>query len=111
MTSYEALYVRKCRTPLCWTELGEGKVLGPELVQDFVGKIRLIQDRLKAASNRQTSYANLKRKEIEYRVGDQVFLKVSSWRKVLRFRQKGKLSPRFIGPYQILKRVGLVDIN
>ncbi|KAG8483181.1 hypothetical protein CXB51_022155 [Gossypium anomalum] len=105
MAPYEALYGRKCRTPLCWTELGERRVLGSELVSETEDNVRLIRDRLKAASNRQKSYANLKRKGIEYSVGDMVFLKVSPWKKVLRFGSKGKLSPRFIGPYRILKRV------
>ena len=60
------------------------------------------------ASDRQKSYANLKRRDIEYNVGDKVFLKVSPWRKILRFGQKGKLSLRFIGPYEILERIGHV---
>ncbi|KAK5785598.1 hypothetical protein PVK06_040199 [Gossypium arboreum] len=108
MAPYEALYRRRCRTPSCWTELGERQVLGLELVADTEDKVRLIRDRLKEASDRQKSYADLKRKEIEYSVGDMVFLKVSPWKKILRFGKKGKLSPRFIGPYRILKRVGPV---
>ena len=108
MAPYEALYGRKCRTPLCWTELDEKQVLGPELIQENEDKVRLIRDRLKAASDRQKSYVDLKRREIEFQVGDLVFLKVSPWRKVLRFGRKGKLSPRFIGPYRVLKRVGPV---
>ena len=70
---------------------------------DTKDKVKLIRDRLKEASDRQKSYADLKRKEIEYSVGDMVFLKVSPWKKILRFGRKGKLSPRFIGPYRILK--------
>ncbi|KAK5775641.1 hypothetical protein PVK06_043559 [Gossypium arboreum] len=108
MAPYEALYGRRCRTPSCWTELGERQVLGPELVADTEDKVKLIRDRLKEASDRQKSYADLKHKEIEYSVGDMVFLKVSPWKKILRFGKKGKLSPRFIGPYRILKRVGPV---
>ncbi|KAK5775545.1 hypothetical protein PVK06_043446 [Gossypium arboreum] len=108
MAPYEALYGRRCRTPSCWTELGERQVLGPELVADTEDKVKLIRDRLKEASDRQKSYADLKRKEIEYSVGDMVFLKVSPWKKILRFGKKGKLSPRFIGPYRVLKRVGPV---
>ncbi|KAK5793745.1 hypothetical protein PVK06_034902 [Gossypium arboreum] len=108
MAPYEALYGRKCRTPSCWTELGEQQVLGPELVADTEDKVKLIRDRLKEASERQKSYADLKRKEIEYSVGDMVFMKVSPWKKILRFGKKGKLSPQFIGPYRILKRVGPV---
>ena len=108
MAPYEALYGRRCRTPMCWTELDEHNIIGPDLVKDMEEKVRIIQQRLKAVSDRQKSYANLKRKDIEYEVGDKVFLKVSSWRKILRFGQKGKLSPRFIGPYEILERIGPV---
>ncbi|KAK5795377.1 hypothetical protein PVK06_036639 [Gossypium arboreum] len=108
MAPYEALYGRRCRTPTCWTELGERQVLGSELVVDTESKVKLIRDRLKEASDRQKSYADLKRKEIEFAVGDMFFLKVSPWKKILRFGKKGKLSPRFIGPYRVLKRVGPV---
>ncbi|KAJ8761655.1 hypothetical protein K2173_004431 [Erythroxylum novogranatense] len=108
MAPYETLYGRKCRTPVCWIELSENKMIGPEIVKDTEEKIQIIQQRLKAASDRQKSYADLKRKDIEFQVGDKVFLKVSSWKHILRFGKKGKLSPRFIGPYEILKRVGLV---
>ncbi|XP_040931934.1 uncharacterized protein [Gossypium hirsutum] len=76
MTSYEALYGRKCRTPFYWTELGEQSVLGPELVSGIEDKVRLIRDHLKAAFDRQKSYVDLKRKDIEFSVGDLVFLKL-----------------------------------
>ena len=108
MAPYEALYGRRCRTPTCWTELDEYKIIGPDLVKDMKEKVQIIQQRLKVASVRQRSYANLKRKDIEFEVGDKVFLKVSLWKKILRFGIKGKLSPRFIGPYEILERVGPV---
>ena len=71
---YEALYGRRCRTPICWTELHEHKIIGHDLVKDTEEKVRIIQQRLKALSDRQRSYANLKRKNIEYEVGDKVFL-------------------------------------
>ncbi|KAA3483244.1 ty3-gypsy retrotransposon protein [Gossypium australe] len=108
MAPFEVLYGRRCRTHTCWTELGERELWGSELISETEEKVRLIQARLKEASDRQKSYADLKRKEIEFSVGDQVFLKVSPWKKVLRFGRKGKLSPRFIGPYRVLKRVGPV---
>ncbi|XP_052485249.1 uncharacterized protein LOC128040513 [Gossypium raimondii] len=76
MVPYETLYDRRCRTPSCWTELGEQRVLGPELVSDTDDKVRLIRDRLKAVSDRQKSYANLKCRDIEYFVGDFIFLKL-----------------------------------
>ena len=106
MDTCEALYGRKCRTPVCWTELNEHKVIGPDIVRETEEKVRVIQQKLKSASDRQKSYVDLKRKNIEYEVGDKVFLKVSPWRKILQFGKKGKLSPRFIGPYEILERIG-----
>ena len=107
-TPYKALYGRKCRTPICWTELNEHKVISLDIVKEAEEKVCVIKQRLKAASDRQKSYAKLKRKDIEYEVGDKVFLKVSPWRKILRFRKKGNLSPRFIRPYEILEIIGLV---
>ncbi|KAA3484817.1 DNA/RNA polymerases superfamily protein [Gossypium australe] len=108
MAPYEALYGRKCRTPTCWTELGERQLLGPKLVSKIEEKVKMIRTRMKEAFDRQKSYADLKRKDIEFSVGDRVFLKVLPWKKVLRFGRKGKLSLRFIGPYRVLKRVGPV---
>ena len=108
MAPYEALYSRRCRTHVCWTELNEHKVIGPDIVKDTKAKVQVIRQRLKAVSDRQKSYVDSKRKDIEYEVGDNVFLKVSPWRKVLRFRKKGKLSPRFIGSYEVLERIGPV---
>ena len=105
MTPYEALYGRRCRTPVCWIELNEHKLIGPEIVKDTEAKVQVIRKRLKATSDQQKSYADLKRKDIEYEVGDKVFLKVSPWRKVLRFGKKWKLGPRFIGLYEVLERI------
>ena len=102
------MYGRKCRTHVCWTDLNKHKVIGLEIVKETEEKVRIILQRLKGATDRQKSYADLKRKDIEYEVGDKVFLKVSPWRMVLRFGKKGKLSPRFIRPYEILERIGLV---
>ena len=93
---------------MCWTELNEHKVIGPDIVKDTKAKVQVIRQRLKASSDRKKSYADLKMKDIEYEVGDKVFLKVSPWRKVLRFGKKGKLSPMFIGPYEVLERIGPV---
>ncbi|XP_012465989.1 uncharacterized protein LOC105784641 [Gossypium raimondii] len=100
------MYGRKCCTPLCWAELGERQILGPELVFETEDKVRLIQDRLKVTSNRHKSYMDLKRRDIEYALDDFIFLKVSPWKKFLQFGRKGKLSPKFIGSYQIPKHVG-----
>ena len=108
MAPYEALYGRKCRTPVCWMELNEHKVIGPDIVKVTEEKVQVILERLKAASDRQKSYADLKRRDITYEVGDKVFLKVSPWTKILRFGKKGKLSLRFIGLYEVLERIGPV---
>ena len=105
MAPYEALYGRKCKTPDCWDEGGERQLVGPEIVQLATKKIQLIRDRLKEAQDRQKSYADLKREPIEYNVGDKVFLKISPWKGVLRFGKRRKLSPRYIGPYEVLERV------
>ena len=108
MAPFEALYGRKCRTPICWNEAGERKLLGPELVQITTDNLQVIRANLKAAQDRQKSYANLKRADIEFNVGDKVFLKISPWKGVIRFGKKGKLSPRFIGPYEVIERIGPV---
>ena len=88
MAPYEALYGRKCRTPLCWTELSERKVIGPDLIQYTEEKVKMIRERLKVATDRQKSYTDMKIKDIRYEVGEKVFLKVSPWKKVMRFGKK-----------------------
>ena len=88
MAPYVALYGQKCRTHVCWTELSEYKLIGPDIVKDTEEKVQIIQQRLKDASDQQKAYADLKRKDIEYQVGDKLFLKGSPWRKVLRFGKK-----------------------
>ncbi|KAK8713397.1 hypothetical protein V6N13_148615 [Hibiscus sabdariffa] len=108
MAPYEALYGRRCRTPMCWAEAGQKLLPMPDILKGNTEKVKLISERLKAATDRQKSYADLKRREIEYAVGDRVFLRVSPWKKVMRFGRKGKLSSRYIGPYEIVERVGPV---
>ncbi|GJU55649.1 putative reverse transcriptase domain-containing protein [Tanacetum coccineum] len=105
---FEALYGRKCRSPIMWAEVGEGQLIGPELVQETTEKISQIKDRLKAARDRQKSYADKRRKPLEFSVGDYVLLKVSPWKGVVRFGKKGKLAPRFVGPFEIVEKVGPV---
>ncbi|KAJ9538003.1 hypothetical protein OSB04_030736 [Centaurea solstitialis] len=105
---YEVLYGRKCRTPLCWNEVGEKQLAGPEIVQVTSEKISQIRDRLKIAQDRQKSYSDRRRKALEFAVGDSVMLKVSPWKGVMRFGKKGKLNPRFVGPFTIVERVGEV---
>ena len=108
MTHYEALYGRKCRTPVCWDEIGERKLVGPKIIQVTCDKIKVIRDRLKIAQDRQKSYVNNHRRDLEFEVGDMVFLRISPWKGVLRFGKRGKLSPRYIGPYRIVESIGEV---
>ncbi|GJW83387.1 putative reverse transcriptase domain-containing protein [Tanacetum coccineum] len=105
---FEALYGRKCRSPVLWAEIGDSGLIGPELVQETTDKVVVIRDRLKAARDRQKSYADNRRKPLEFQVGDHVMLKVSPWKGVVRFGKKGKLAPRFVGPFEILERIGSV---
>ncbi|GJR56611.1 putative reverse transcriptase domain-containing protein [Tanacetum coccineum] len=105
---YEALYGRKCRSPVCWAEVGEAQLTGPELIQETTEKIVLIKQRMQAAQDRQKSYTDRKRKPMEYEVGDRVMLKVSPWKGVVRFGKRGKLNPRYVGPFKVLAKVGKV---
>jgi hypothetical protein len=105
---FEALYGRKCRSPIVWAEVGESQMIGPEIVQETTDKIFQIKERLKTARDRQKSYADNRRKPLEFNIGDQVLLKVSPWKGVIRFGKKGKLAPRYVGPFEITKRIGLV---
>ena len=106
MAPYEALYGRKCRTPLCWFHDGESVLVGPELLQQTTEKVKLIQERMKAAQSRQKSYADLRRRPLDFAEGDHVFLRVSPTKGVGRVIRLRKLSPKFIGPYQILRKIG-----
>ena len=83
MAPYEALYGKQCRTPICWNEVGERKLLGPEYVQMTTDKIQLIRERLKTGQSRQKSYADIRRKDLEFEVGDKVFLKLSPWKGIV----------------------------
>ncbi|GJS46744.1 putative reverse transcriptase domain-containing protein [Tanacetum coccineum] len=105
---FEALYGRKCRSPVCWTEVGEAQILGPELIQETTEKIVQIKQRMQAARDRQKSYADLKRKPMEFQVGDKFMLKVSPWKGVVRFGKRGKLNPRYVEPFKVLGKVGEV---
>ena len=105
---FDALYGRKCRSPVLWAEVGEGQLIGPEIVLETTEKISQIKERLKTARDRQKSYADKRRKPLEFNVGDHVMLKVSTWKGVVRFGKKGKLAPRFVGPFEITERIGKV---
>ncbi|GKA08648.1 putative nucleotidyltransferase, ribonuclease H [Tanacetum coccineum] len=100
---------RKCRAPICWDEVGERLIEGPELIEITNEKVAVAKEKLKEARSRQKSYADKHRRDLEFQAGDRVFLKVSPFRGVKRFGIKGKLSPRFIGPFEILERIGEVS--
>jgi hypothetical protein len=115
---FEALYGRKCCSPLCWAEVGDTQLAsgqstnntltGPEIIRETTEKIVQIRERLKASRDRQKSYADTRRKPLEFQVGDRVMLKVSPWKGMIRFGKRGKLNPRYIGPFEILARIGPV---
>ena len=108
MAPFEALYGRKSRTPVYWDEVGERRLVGPELVQITSERVKIVRDNLKKARDRQKSYADNRRRDLQFEIGDRVFLKISPWKGILRFGKRGKLSPRFIGPYEIVSKVGPV---
>jgi hypothetical protein len=108
MAPFEALYGRKCTTPLLWSGVGERSLFGPDIIKDAEEKVHLIRDRLKIAQSRQKSYADSKRTEVTYEVGDRAYLRVSPLRGVKRFGVKGMLAPRFVGPFKVLARKGEV---
>ena len=104
MAPYKTLYGRKCRSPVGWFEVGNHLLLGPDMVQDAVRKVGLVQDKMRVAQSQQKSYADNRHQELEFDVGDHVFLKISPFKGVIRFGQWRKLSPRYIGPFEILRR-------
>nr|XP_028946861.1 uncharacterized protein LOC114820411 [Malus domestica] len=108
MAPFESLYEKACRTPLCWTEAEERSLVGPKIVNTTNANIQLIKANLKATQDRQKNIADKHSKDREFTVGDFVFLKLSPWKGVVRFGKRGKLSPRYVGPYQIIKRIGAV---
>ncbi|XP_070036932.1 uncharacterized protein, partial [Nicotiana tomentosiformis] len=98
MAPYEALYGRRCRSPVGWFEVGETELYGPDLIHQAIEKVKVIQERLRTAQSRQKSYSDVRRRDLEFEVGDWVFLKISPMKGVMSFGKKGKLSPRYIGP-------------
>jgi hypothetical protein len=108
MVPFEALYGRRCRTPLSWSQTIKRNIFGPDLVTEAEEKVKIIQSNLKAAQSRQKSYADKRRKPLQFEVGDFVYLRVSPTQGVQWFGMKGKLAPRYVGPFEILEACGPV---
>ncbi|GJX74348.1 putative reverse transcriptase domain-containing protein [Tanacetum coccineum] len=102
---FEALYGQKCRSPVCWAEVGQVQLTGPEMVQETTEKVIQIKQRMQAARDRQKSYTDLKRKPMDFHVGDRVMLKVSPWEGVVCFGKRGKLNHRYVGPFKVLEKI------
>jgi hypothetical protein len=105
---FEALYGRKCRTPLYWDQIGERQVFGPHIIADAEQLVQQVRENLRVAQTRQKSYADVRRRDLTFAVDDHVYLKVSLMRGICRFNVKGKLAPRYIGPFKVLERKGEV---
>jgi hypothetical protein len=108
MAPFEALYGRKCRTPLYWSETGESQLFGPEIIKEAERQVQVVRENLKVAQSRQKSYADTRRRALTFEEGDYVYLKVSPIRGLHKFKVKGKLSHRYIGPFKIQEWKGEV---
>jgi hypothetical protein len=106
MAPFEMLYGRRCRTPLFWSETGERKIFGPNILQEAEKQVRMVRENLRIAQSRQKSYTDHRRRELSFEVGDFMYLKVSPMRGLCRFKVRGKLKPRFIGPFKIMEKRG-----
>ena len=108
MAPFEALYGRPCPSPLRWDSLGEKFLVGLEMVQMMNDKIVKIKQTMLASQSRQKSFSNQRWKDLEFEVGDKVFLRVSLMKGVYRFGSRGKLRPHFVGLFEIVERIGPV---
>jgi hypothetical protein len=102
MAPFEALYGRKCRTTLNWSETGDIKIFGPNILQEAEEKVCMIREHLKAAHSRQKSYSDRRRRELTFHIGDFVYLRVLPLKGMQRFQIKGKVAPRYIGPFKVI---------
>ncbi|GKG11102.1 hypothetical protein Tco_0342502, partial [Tanacetum coccineum] len=105
---YRAVNGRKCRSLVCWAEVGDAQLTGPEIIHETTKKIFKIRDRMQAVRDRQKSYADKRRRPLKFEIGDKVLLKVAPRKGVMRFGKRGKLNPRYIGPFRIIERIGPV---
>jgi hypothetical protein len=108
MAPYEALYGRQCQTPLFWSQTGESQVFGPKVLKDAERQVQMVRESLKVSQSRQKSYADKRRRDLSFKIRDFVYLKVSPMRGTRRFRVKGKLAPRYVGPFKIIDHKGEV---
>jgi hypothetical protein len=108
MSPFKVLYGRRCRTPLFWNEPGENQVFGPEILQEAERQVQVVRENLQLAQSRQKSYADHKRMNLSFEVSDFVCLKVSPMRGLHHFKIRGKLTPRYIGPFKVLEQRGEV---
>jgi hypothetical protein len=108
MAPFKVLYGRRCCTPLNWIEPGEKDIFGPDLVEEAEATVHCIQDNLRATKSCQVTYANKRHRPLEFKVRDHVYLRVSPIKGMKRFGMKGKLAPRYIGPFPILEKCGTV---
>jgi hypothetical protein len=108
MAPFKFLYGRKCRTPLFWNEPGENQIFGPDILQEVERQVQMVRENLKLAQSRQKSYADNRRRELRFHVGDYIYLKVLPMRGLLHFKIRGKLAPRYIGSFKILEQRGEV---
>ncbi|XP_070015658.1 uncharacterized protein [Nicotiana sylvestris] len=108
MAPFEALYGRRCRSPIGWFKVGEVELIGPYLIHQAMEKVKIIKERLKTVQSRQKSYSDVRRRDLEFKGDDWVFLKVSPMKGIMPFGNKVKLSLRYVGPYRIIQRIGLV---
>jgi hypothetical protein len=108
MAPFEILYGRRCRSPLFWNETREQKVFGPDILQEAEKQVHMVRENLLVVQSRQKSYADHRRRELSFEVGDFVYFKASPMRGLCCFKNQGKLTPRFIGPFKILEKRGEV---
>ncbi|XP_070050568.1 uncharacterized protein [Nicotiana tomentosiformis] len=108
MALFKTLYDRRCGSLIGWFEIGEAEFIGPDLVHQAMEKVKVIKDQLETAQSRQKSYLDVRRRDLEFKEDDWVFLKVSTIKGIMWFGKKGKLSLRYVGPYIIIHRIGRV---
>jgi hypothetical protein len=108
MAPFEFLYGRKCSTPLFWNEPGENQIFRLDILQEAERQVQMVRENLKLAQSRQKSYADNRRRELRFQVGDFVYIKVSPMRGLPHFKIREKLAPRYIGPFKILEQRGEV---